>query len=138
MRHSLETLETHRGESDPVAAAMRVRRMLRHRGLVVWLTDLAEPARNELMLQALKALVPRHLPIVASPQAAEIARLAEAPAHDWRDPAIALAAREHRRRSRAQVAALRQHGVVVLEEPDDKLDAAVLEAYLQLRTRKRV
>ncbi len=138
LRHALETLETRRGESDPVAAAMRVRRMLRHRGLVVWLTDLAEPTRNELLLQALKALVPRHLPIVASPQAAEIARLAAAPAHDWRDPAITLAAREHRRRSRAQVAALRQHGVVVLEEPDDGLDAAVLEAYLQLRTRRRV
>ena len=138
LRHALETLETRRGESDPVAAAMRVRRMLRHRGLVVWLTDLAEPARNELLLQALKALAPRHLPIVASPLAAEIARMAEAPAHDWRDPAIALAAREHRQRSRVQVAALRQQGVVVLEEPDDKLDAAVLEAYLQLRTRKRV
>jgi len=138
LRHALETLETTRGEADPVAAAMRVRRMLRHRGLVVWLTDLAEPARNERLLQALKAVAPRHLPIVASPQAAEIARLAAAPARDWRDPAIALAAREHRRRSRAQVAALRQQGVVVLEEPDDELDVAVLDAYLQLRTRRRV
>jgi uncharacterized protein (DUF58 family) len=138
LRHALETLETTRGEADPVAAAVRARRMLRHRGLVVWLTDLDEPARNELLLQALKALVPRHLPIVASPQAAEIARLAEAPAHDWRDPAIALAAREHRQRSRAQVAALRQQGVVVLEEPDDELDVAVLDTYLQLRTRRRV
>src|SRR5262245_6162405 len=138
LRHALATLQTQRGEADPVAAAMRVRRMLRHRGLVVWLTDLAEPARNELLLQALKALVPRHLPIVASPQAAEIARLAAAPARDWRDPAIALAAREHRRRSRAQVAALRQQGVVVLEEPDDELDVAVLDTYLRLRTRRRV
>jgi uncharacterized protein (DUF58 family) len=117
---------------------MQVRRMLRHRGLVVWLTDLAEPARNELLMQALKALVPRHLPVVAAPHAAEIARLAEAPARDWRDPGITLAAREHRERAQLQVASLRQSGVVVLDEADDELDEAVLQAYLQLRRRRRV
>jgi uncharacterized protein (DUF58 family) len=138
LRHALETLDSKRGESDPVAAAIQVRRMLRHRGLVVWLTDLAEPARNVALMQALKALVPRHLPIVAAPHAAEIERLASAPAAEWRDPSIAIAARAHRERAQAQVVALRQQGVVVLDEPDDELDAAVLDAYLQLRHRRRV
>jgi len=138
LRRALETLESDRSEPDPLAAALQVRRMLRHRGLVVWLTDLAEPDRNESLLQAAKALVPRHLPIVAAPQAAEIARLADAPARNWRDPAIAIAAREHRERAQAQVASLRQGGVVVLNEPDDKLDEAVLATYLQLRRRRRV
>lgn len=138
LRRALETLEASRGEPDPLAAALQVRRMLRHRGLVVWLTDLAEPARNELLLQAAKALVPRHLPIIAAPLAAEIARLAQAPARNWRDPAIAIAAREHRERAQSQVASLRQGGVVVLNEPDDELDQAVLDAYLQLRRRRRV
>jgi uncharacterized protein (DUF58 family) len=138
LRRALETLETQRGESDPVAAAIQVRRMLRHRGLVVWLTDLAEPARNAELMQALKALVPRHQPIVASPQAAEIARLAAAPAHDWRDPALALAAREHSRAAQMQVATLRRKGIVVLDESDQRLDRSVLDAYLQLRRRRRV
>ncbi len=138
LRHALETLETQRGEPDPVTAAIQVRRMLRHRGLVVWLTDLAEPARNDALMQALKALVPRHLPIVAAPHAAEIERLAAAPAREWRDPSIAIAAREHQRRAQAQVATLRHQGVVVLDEPDDQLDQAVLEAYLQLRHRRRI
>ena len=121
-----------------MAAAIQVRRLLRHRGLVVWLTDLAEPARNEQFMQALKALVPRHQPIVAAPHAAEIARLARVPAREWRDPAIALAAREHHQRAQLQVAKLRRQGVVVLDEADDKLDKAVLDAYLQLRSRRRV
>jgi uncharacterized protein (DUF58 family) len=138
LRHALETLETQRGEPDPLAAAIQVRRMLRHRGLVVWLTDLAEPVRNQALVQALKALVPRHLPIVAAPHAAEIERLAVAPAREWRDPSIAIAAREQRQRAAAQVLALRQQGVVVLDEPDDQLDRAVLDAYLQLRRRRRV
>jgi uncharacterized protein (DUF58 family) len=138
LRHALETLETQRGEPDPLAAAIQVRRMLRQRGLVVWLTDLAEPVRNQALVQALKALVPRHLPIVAAPHAAEIERLAVAPAREWRDPAIAIAAREQRQRAAAQVFALRQQGVVVLDEPDDQLDRAVLDAYLQLRRRRRV
>jgi uncharacterized protein (DUF58 family) len=138
LRRTLERLDTGRGEPDPVAAAIQVRRMLRHRGLVVWLTDLAEPARNAQLMQALKALVPRHMPVVAAPHAAEIARLAEAPAVEWRDPGVAIAAREHRRRAQQQVAELRHQGVVVLDEPDDALDRAVFEAYLQLRRRRRV
>ena len=104
----------------------------------MWLTDLAEPARNDALMQALKALVPRHQPIVAAPHAAEIARLAEAPAREWRDPAIALAAREHQQRAQLQVATLRRKGIVVLDEPDDKLDRAVLDAYLNLRQRRRI
>ena len=138
LRRALEILDTDRGEPDPVAAAIQVRRMLRHRGLVVWLTDLAEPGRNVQLMQALKALVPRHMPIVAAPHAAEIARLSEFTAVGWRDPAITIAAREHRQRARQQVAQLRQQGVVVLDEPDDALDQAVFEAYLQLRRRRRV
>jgi uncharacterized protein (DUF58 family) len=138
LRHALETLESDRGESNPVAAALTVRKLLRHCGLVVWLTDLAEPARNEQLMLALQALMPRHQPIVAAPQAAEIARLAARPASDWRDPSIALAAREHAQRARQQIANLHRRGVVVLDEPDDKLDRAVLDAYLQLRRRRRV
>jgi len=138
LHHTLETLVTDRGESNPLAAAIQVRRMLRHRGLIVWLTDLAEPARNDRLMHALKALVPRHQPIVAAPHAAEISRLAQAEASDWRDPAVALAAREHRDRAQLQVATLRRQGVVVLDEPDDELDQAVLTAYLQLRLRKRI
>jgi uncharacterized protein (DUF58 family) len=138
LRHALATLETRRGEANPIPAAIQVRRMLRHRGLIVWLTDLAEPARNELLMQALKALVPRHLPIVASPHAAQIDHLADAAAVEWRDPYIGIAARGHRARAQAQVANLRHQGVVVLDEPDDELDQAVFDAYLRLRSRKRV
>jgi len=138
LRRQLETLESDRGESNPVAAAIHVRRLLRHRGLVVWLTDLAEPARNDELMQALKVLVPRHQPIVAAPHAAEIARLAASPAREWRDPAIALAAREHHQRAQLQVANMRRHGIVVLDEADDKLDKAVLDSYLSLRSRKRI
>jgi uncharacterized protein (DUF58 family) len=138
LRRSLAILESDRGEPDPIAAAIHVRRLLRHRGLVVWLTDLAEPARNDALMQALKTLIPRHQPIVAAPHAAEIARLAAAGAREWRDPAISLAAREHQRRAELQVATLRQSGVVVLDEPEDKLDRAVLDAYLGLRQRRRI
>jgi uncharacterized protein (DUF58 family) len=138
LRRALELLDSQRGEPDPVAAAVQVRRMLRHRGLVVWLTDLAEPGRNSQLMQAMKALLPRHMPVIASPHAAEIARLAGAPAIGWRDPAIAIAAREHRQRARLQVADLRQQGVVVLDEPDDALDQAVFDTYLKLRQRRRI
>ena len=138
LRHALETLASDRGEADPVLAALTVRKLLRQRGLVVWLTDLAEPSRNERLLQGLQALMPRHQPIVAAPHAAELSRLAQQAAADWRDPAVILAAREHQQRARAQIALMNRRGVVVLDEPDDKLDKAVLDSYLQLRRRRRV
>jgi uncharacterized protein (DUF58 family) len=137
LRRALETLETTRGDSDPLVAAMHVRRMLRHRGLVVWLTDLADPARTDALMQAVKALVPRHQPIVAAPHAVEIALLAGGPTREWRDASAALVAREYRERAQVQVATLRRQGAVVLDEPDDRLDQATLDAYLQLRRRRR-
>ena len=81
-------------------------------------------------MQALKALVPRHQPIVAAPHAAEIARLARVRHASGAIPPSAIAAREHHQRAQLQVAQLRQQGIVVLDEPDDKLDRAVLDAYL--------
>ena len=139
LRHQLETLESDRGESDPVAAAIHVRRLLRHRGLVVWLTDLAEPERNDLLMRALKALVPRHQPIVAAPHAAEIARLAAGPARG-------VARSRHQRSRRANIISARNcrwrscgsGGIVVLDEADNKLDRAVLDSYLRLRSRRRI
>jgi uncharacterized protein (DUF58 family) len=138
LRHALETLESDRGEANPVLAALTVRKLLRHRGLVVWLTDLAEPSRNEQLLLALQTLMPRHQPIVAAPHAAEITRMATQAAIDWRDPSVMLAAREHEQQARAQIAMMNRRGAVVLDEPDDKLDKAVLDSYLQLRRRRRV
>jgi uncharacterized protein (DUF58 family) len=138
LRHALARLESDRGESDPLAAALTVRKLLRHRGLVVWLTDLAEPSRNERLMQAVQALMPRHQPIVAAPRAAEIAALAARTATDWRDPGVAIAAREHERRARVQLASMDRRGVVVLQESDEKLDRAVLDAYLALRHRRRI
>jgi len=137
LRRALETLDTSRGESNPLAAAIHVRRMLRHRGLVVWLTDLADPGRTDALMQAVKALVPRHQPIVAAPHAVDIARLAKDSPREWRDASVALVAREYRDRAQQQVATLRRQGAVVLDEPDDRLDQAVLDAYLQLRRRRR-
>jgi uncharacterized protein (DUF58 family) len=137
LRRALETLDSARGESSPLAAAMHVRRLLRHRGLVIWLTDLADPARTDALLQAVKALVPRHQPIVAAPHAAEIEHLAKGSPREWRDASVSLVARDYRERAQLQVATLRRQGAVVLDEPDHRLDQAVLDAYLQLRRRRR-
>jgi uncharacterized protein (DUF58 family) len=138
LRRQLATLESDRGESNPVAAAIQVRRLLRHRGLVVWLTDLAEPWPQRRTHAGREGAG-------AAPSAdhrgaarrGDRAPRGEA-ARGWRDPAIALAAREHHLRAQVQVASMRRQGIVVLDEPDDRLDQAVLDSYLLLRRRKRV
>jgi uncharacterized protein (DUF58 family) len=126
-----------RGEPNPVAAAIQVRRMLRHRVWSCGSPDLAEPARNEQLCRPQGAGAATHAHR-RSPHAAEITRPARAAAVEWRDPAVTIAARAHRQRAQEQVAALRHQGVVVLDEADDALDQAVFHAYLQLRRRRRV
>ena len=91
------------------------------------------------LMQALKALVPRHHAHRrrAARRRDRAARASRRRASGAIRP-IALAAREHQQRAQVQVATLRQQGIVVLDEPDDRLDRAVLDAYLQLRQRRRI
>ena len=77
--------------------------MLRHRGLIVLLTDLDEPSVAEQLVRAVRLLSPPHLVVVAGDPQPEIASWPNSEARDWRDPWMALAAQEHE--NRAQLAA---------------------------------
>ena len=117
LRRSLEILESERGESNPVAAAIQVRRILRHRGLVVWLTDLAEPARNDAAhagAEGAGAAAPAHRRRAACRR--NCAACGSAGARLARSGRSRLAAREHHQRAQLQVATLRRKGIVVLDE----------------------
>ncbi|HKF97011.1 MAG TPA: DUF58 domain-containing protein [Steroidobacteraceae bacterium] len=138
VRRALEQLVVQPAESDPTAAAVSVRRLLKHRGLIVLLTDLDDADVAAELARALRILAPPHLVLVAGVQSGEIGSLARREATDWRDPWIALAASEHEAQAAAQRLLLRRLGAPVVAATPERLEQAVFTEYEALRRARRV
>jgi uncharacterized protein (DUF58 family) len=127
-----------RCESDPLAAALQMRALLKHRSLIVWLTELDAAAAVEPLARALRLLVPPHLVVVAGIRSGELPELAQRAARNWRDPWLALAAREEERRSAALRLQLQRLGMSVIAAAEERLQEAIFAEYDRLRRRRRV
>lgn len=138
VRRLLEQLSVRPAESDPTAAAVSIRALLKHRGLVVLLTDLDDANIADQLGRAVRLLAPPHLVVVAGVRSREIAALAAAEARAWRDPWIALAAAEHEARAAAQRLLLQRLGAPVVAAPAELLEQAVFALYEALRRSRRV
>lgn len=138
IRAALEGLAPQQAESSPLAAALRIRRLVRHRSLIVLLTDPGESAPAEELLRAIRLLQTRHFIIVAAMVGEEVGELAQAPAKGWLDPYVALAARERQAALRARIGELRELGAVVVAAPAAELEHAVIDQYRLLRRQRRI
>jgi uncharacterized protein (DUF58 family) len=112
--------------------------VLKHRSLVVVLTDLDDAAVAEQLARAVRILSPPHLVVVAGVQSVEISELAHREATGWRDPWVALAAQEHEARAMAQRALLRRLGAPVIATREEFLEQAVFDEYEALRRSRRI
>jgi len=138
LRERLAGLVARSAESDPVAAAIAARRLLKHRSLVVLLTDVEDAALHPLLARAIRLLSPPHLAMVAGIHSPDVGELARREATHRRDPWVALAATEHESRARRQAALLRRLGAPVVLAPEMSIEAAVLDEYESLRRRRRI
>ncbi len=136
LRERLAGLAAGSAESDPVTAALAARRLLKHRSLVVLLTDVEDAALHPLLVRAIRLLSPPHLALVAGIHSPDVAELARREARHWRDPWTALAAAEHESRAQRQAALLRRLGAPVVLASEATLEAAVLGEYEFLRRRR--
>jgi uncharacterized protein (DUF58 family) len=138
MRRALEQLAVQSAESDPTAAAISMRRLLKHRGLIVLLTDLDDASVAAELARAVRLLAPPHLVLVAGVQSGEIGALARREASDWQDPWIALAAREREAQASAQRLLLKRLGAPVVAATAERFEQAVCAEYEALRRSRRV
>ena len=138
VRRTLEQLSVQPAESDPTLAAVRIRRLLKHRALVVLLTDLDDASVATQLTRAVRLLSPPHLVVVAGVRSPEIAALTRRAASAWADPWVALAAAEHETRSAAQRTLLERLGAPVVAAPPETLEEAVFAKYEALRRARRV
>jgi uncharacterized protein (DUF58 family) len=136
VRRALESVSLNIAESDVTAAAIRARRMLKHRGLIVLLTSLDDP--TDALIPAVRVLAPPHLVVVAGVQNTEVAELAKREARDWLDPWVSLAAQESQARADARSVLLRRLGVPVVSVRQELLEQAVIAQYEALRRTRKV
>jgi uncharacterized protein (DUF58 family) len=125
-------------ESNPLSAVLRIRTLVRHRSLVVMLTDLDDATVAGQLAAAARLLLPKHLPLVAGLASPEAQALARAPSSAWLGPYEALAAQEYCTRLARNAAALRALGAPTLLALPDQMERAVFEAYAEFRVRRRV
>jgi uncharacterized protein (DUF58 family) len=138
IRNALTELAASAVESDVLAAALHVRNLVRHRCLVVILTDLYERSATSQLAQSVRLLVPKHLPLIVGLLGEEVAELTDGAARDWLDPYRSFAAREYRKDVGANIARLGQLGAYAMTARAHELDHKVLDTYRQLRARRRI
>ena len=138
IRTALGDLETEPAEADLVAAALAVRQAARSRSLVVLLTDLQGQTADGRLMQCIRLLVPKHLPVVVGLIATEVERLAAAPANEWLDPYVSLAAANYRRDLDAAAGGLRRLGAQPLVCHAADLEARLAAQYRMLKAQHRV
>jgi uncharacterized protein (DUF58 family) len=138
LRACLAEIAVQPGDSNPELAALRVRTLVRQRSLVVMLTDLDDGAASGQLRAAVRLLLPKHLPFIASVSSERTAALANAAAQDTLDVYRSLAAQEYCQAQAANVASLRALGVAAVSAAPAELDQAVLAAYSSFRQRRRV
>ncbi|GAC1592780.1 MAG: DUF58 domain-containing protein [Candidatus Velthaea sp.] len=132
---ALADLEPSFEESDYERAALELRRRYRKRSLIVVFTDLFDPVASGAVLASLALLAPHHLVLVVLMNDAAIAAARDPEPRDTGAAyraAVAVSLAGERERA---VAALRERGIGVVDVPARDLTIALLDAYVEIKSR---
>jgi uncharacterized protein (DUF58 family) len=110
-------------------------RQLKTRSLVVIFTDLIDERASAGLIRYNLGLVPRHLPLVVVMSDNEIINVADAFPREERDLYRQGVASEILNRREQLLAKLRSSGVMVIDTEPDKISAALLDQYLEIKSR---
>jgi uncharacterized protein (DUF58 family) len=141
LKHARALLKSARSvpqESNLLAAALRARRLLGHRALVVILTDMSAGDDASQFAQAVRLLGAKHLTVIASIEDTDVQGLQWLTPSHWLDPYRSFAAQEYLRERELMKMRLKQHGASIITAPPDMLDSKLLDYYRQLRQRVAV
>ena len=137
-RQALAGLATEPVESDMLAAAHELGRMVRHRSLVIVLTDFYGSDPTSRLGQSIRRWVPKHLPMVVGLIGSEVKEIADREAREWLDPYESLAAMTYQQDVHRGMAGLRRLGAETLLARPGELEQAVIKRYQLLRVNRRV
>jgi len=122
--------------SDYPALAAHVRRRLKARSLILVLTVLPEAGEQQAMLDAVDALVPRHLPLFVSLRDPALEAAAEILPRSREELARSLVASDLVQARRQLVRELRTLGALVVETRPEDAGVEAVNAYLDVKRRQ--
>ncbi len=141
MRHIVEQLAVVREEApeaDHVRAAASLLSLQKQRGLIIWISDLAETAMTPEVIEAAGQMLSRHLLLfvaIAQPELKLRARQTPASATAMYE---VVAAQEMVYRRELLLGRLREGGALCMEVEPSRISAAVLNQYLSVKERNLV
>jgi uncharacterized protein (DUF58 family) len=125
-------------EADHIHAAATLLSLQRQRGLIIWITDLAETAMTPEVVDAAGRLLSRHLVIFIVIAQPEVKNRAVVAPENPQQMYESVAAQEVVFRRELLLGRLREHGALCLEVAPKQLSAAVLNQYLSVKERNMI
>jgi uncharacterized protein (DUF58 family) len=141
LRHIVEQLAVVRSEApeaDHTRAAATLLSLQKQRGLIIWITDLAETAMTPEVIEAAGQLLSRHLILFIVIAHPEVSRHAAISPENPQQMYETVAAQEVVFRRELLLGRLREHGALCLEVAPHQLSAAVLNQYLSVKERNLI
>jgi uncharacterized protein (DUF58 family) len=125
-------------EADHVRAAATLLTLQKQRGLIIWISDLAESAMTPEVIEAASQMLSRHLLLftaIAQPELKQLARHSPASASEMYEVA---AAQEMVYRRELLLGRLRERGALCMEVEPSRISAAILNQYLSVKERNLI
>jgi uncharacterized protein (DUF58 family) len=129
----LSQVRSEAAEANHLSAASRLKNLQRRRGLVIWITEIAESAGRPEVVSAAAELVRRHLVVLVLLQHPELDALAAREPKNAEEMFASTAAQEMLERRRETIAKLRQQGVLVVETTPAEVGASAISKYLEVK-----
>ncbi|MBV8672233.1 MAG: DUF58 domain-containing protein [Acidobacteriaceae bacterium] len=132
---SLSQVRAEPAEANHLGAAARLKHVQRRRGLILWITELADSARRPEVVDAAADLARRHLVLLVVLGHPELQELAARQPENVEQMFISTAAMEVLERRREVLARLRSQGVLVVETTPGTVKADAINEYLEVKAR---
>jgi uncharacterized protein (DUF58 family) len=133
MINLLSQVRSETAEANHLHAASRLKNLQRRRGLVIWITEIAESAGRPEVVSAVSELVRRHLVVLVLLDHPELDALAGREPKSAQEMFASTAAQEMLERRRETIAKLRQQGVLVVETTPAEVGASAISKYLEVK-----
>ena len=132
---SLAQLEAEPSESDHLRATAILGRLQPRRGLILWITDLAESAMRPEVIDGAAQLLHRHVVLFVAMAQPEVAAIARAIPKNVEQMFRSAAAQEMASRRELLLARLRDQGAITMDTLPSQMTASVLNHYLSIKER---
>jgi uncharacterized protein (DUF58 family) len=129
----LSQTKSERSEANHLNAVSRLKNLQRRRGLVLWVTEMADSVGRPEVVTAASELVRRHLVVLVLLQHPELEALSTREPKNAEEMFASTAAQEILERRRASIVKLRQQGVLVVETTPGEVGAAAITKYLEVK-----